>query len=147
MVATLSRDLPGLEAPREDQDNPHLMDDKRGSDNEISTSMSRDNAALQCSNHSRFQLIIDALADYANQTGIDPSQNPFAEKLQQSDRPDDILTLLQERENAFKEHRDGYRRLINCLSPVVRVLHVFSGTLGEAISLVSYASFVPLFLH
>jgi hypothetical protein len=147
MVATLSQHLPGFEAPREDQENPHLMDDRRGSDNEISTSMSRDNAALQCSDHSRLQLIIDALADYANQTGIDPSQSPFAEKLQQSDRPDDIIKLLQERENAFGKHLDKYRNLINHLSPVVRVLHMFSGTLGEAISLVSYASFVPSFLH
>jgi hypothetical protein len=87
--------------------------------------------------HSNTQMIIDALADYANQTGIDFSQNPFAEKLKQSDTPDAILELLQEREKAFKEYRDGNRRLINCLNPAVRVLHVFSATLGEAISLVS----------
>jgi fungal STAND N-terminal Goodbye domain len=94
--------------------------------------------------HSNTQMIIDALADYANQTGIDLSQNPFAEKLRQSDTPDAILKLLQEREKAFKEYRDGNRRLISCLNPAVRVLHVFSGTLGEAISLVSH---VPLFLQ
>ena len=88
-------------------------------------------------NDSHFQLIIDALADYASQTGINLSQNPFVEKLQQSNTPDAILELLQEREKSFKEYRDGNRRLISCLSPAVRVLHAFSGTLGEVVSLVS----------
>jgi hypothetical protein len=82
-------------------------------------------------------LIIDALADYATQTGINLSQNPFVEKLQESNTPDAILELLREREKSFKEYRDGNRRLINCLSPAVRVLHAFSCTLGEAVSLVS----------
>jgi fungal STAND N-terminal Goodbye domain len=98
---------------------------------------------MSSASHSSIQSIIDALADYANQTGIDLSQNPFAEKLQQANTPDTILELLQEREKAFKEYRDGNRRLINCLNPAVRVLHVFSGTLGEAISLVGHASLVP----
>jgi hypothetical protein len=82
-------------------------------------------------------LIIDALADYANRTGIDLSNNPFSVKLQVSSSPDDILGLLEEREKAFKEYREGNRRLINCLGPVVRVIHAFSGILGEAVSLVS----------
>jgi|SRR6267142_7079 len=90
--------------------------------------------------HSNFQLIIDALADYANQTGIDLSQNPFVEKLRESNTPDAILELLQEREKSFKEYRDGNRRLISCLSPAVRVLRAFSGTLGEAVGLVSVIS-------
>src|SRR5712675_3598493 len=86
------------------------------------------------------QLIIDALADYAKTTGIDLSQNPFANKLQLARAPDDILQLLQEREKAFKEYRSRNRTLINCLSPAVNVLHAFSFTLGEAASLVSHAS-------
>jgi len=90
--------------------------------------------------NSNFQLIVDALADYANQTGINLTQNPFVEKLQHSNTPDAILELLQEREKSFKEYRDGNRRLISCLSPAVRVLHAFSSTLGEAISLVSVVS-------
>jgi hypothetical protein len=84
--------------------------------------------------HSNFQLIIDALADYADQTGINLPQNPFVEKLQQSNTPDAILELLEEREKSFKEYRDENRRLISYLSPAVRVLHAFSGTLGEAVS-------------
>ena len=89
--------------------------------------------------HPYLQLISDSLAEYAHQTGIDLSQNPFAEKFQQSIAPDAILELLQEREKAFKEYRDGNRRLINCLSPAVRVLHAFSGVLGEAGNLVSHS--------
>jgi hypothetical protein len=86
--------------------------------------------------HSNFRSIIDALVDYANLTGTDLSQSPFAAKLQQSNTADDILELLREREGAFKEYRDGSRRLISCLSPAVHVLHAFSPTLGEAVSLV-----------
>ena len=82
------------------------------------------------------QLIINALADYARETGIDLSKNPFAAKLEQSRSPDDILQLLEEREKAFKEYRDGKRGLINCLNPAVKVLHRFSGILGEAAGLV-----------
>jgi hypothetical protein len=102
---------------------------------------------MSSASYSSIQSIIDALADYANQTGIDLSRNPFAEKLQQCDTPDTILELLQEREKAFKEYRGGNRRLINCLNPAVRVLHVFSGTVGEAISLVGHTSLISLFLH
>ena len=87
---------------------------------------------------SNLQLIIDALADYANQTGIDLSRNPFVEKLQRSNTPDAILRLFQEREEAFKEYCDKNRRLINCLGPAVRVLHAFSGFLGEAVNLVRH---------
>ena len=90
------------------------------------------------SSSSNFQLIIDAaLADYAKITGIDLTKNPFAEKIEHSNSPEAILELLQEREKAFKEYRDGNRRLISCLSPAVTILHAFSGILGEAVSLVS----------
>jgi hypothetical protein len=84
-----------------------------------------------------FQLIVNALADYANLTGIDLTKNAFAEKIERSDSPEAILELLQEREKSFKEYREGNRRLINCLSPGVKVLHAFSGVAGEAFSLVS----------
>jgi hypothetical protein len=77
------------------------------------------------------------LADYAKITGIDLSNNPFASMLEHSNSPEAILQLLQERERAFKEYRDGDRRLITCISPVVNVLQAFSGILGNAVSLAS----------
>ena len=83
------------------------------------------------------QLIICALADYAKETGIDLSKNPFAAKLEQSGSHDVILQLLQERAKAFKEYRDGKRRLISCLNPAVKVLHRFLGILSEAVGQVS----------
>ena len=93
--------------------------------------------------HSNFELIINALADYANLTGVDLSNNPFAENLQRYNTPDAILDLLQEREKAFKEYRDGNRSLIKSISPAVRVLHAFSNFLGEAINLVSHIFHEP----
>jgi fungal STAND N-terminal Goodbye domain len=94
---------------------------------------------------SNFQLIIDALADYAKITGVDLSTNPFAATLEQSNSPDAILQLLQGREKAFKEYRDGNPRLINCLSPAVKVLQAFSGILGEAVSLVSHTCHLTIY--
>jgi hypothetical protein len=89
---------------------------------------------------SNIRLITDAFENYAKITGNDLSKNPFAAALEQSDSPEAILELLQEREKAFKEYREGSRRLINCLSPVVNVLQAFSGILGEAVGLVSHAA-------
>jgi hypothetical protein len=89
-------------------------------------------------------LIIDAALDeYTNQTGIDLTQIPFAQKIQQSDSPDHVIRLFQEREDEFKEFRDRNRKLINLLKPAVQVLHALSGTLGEAISLVSCPRLLP----
>jgi fungal STAND N-terminal Goodbye domain len=96
------------------------------------------------SSPSNFQLIVNAVAEYAKQTGIDLATNPFAVKIECSNSPDAILELLQEREKAFKEYREGNRRLITCLTPAVTVLHTFSGILGVAVSLVSGVTYHPL---
>jgi hypothetical protein len=86
-------------------------------------------------------LIIDsALADYAKITGIDLSNTPFATTLEQSNSSESILQLLQGREKAFKEYREGDRRMTGCLSPVVKVLQAFSGIMVEAGSLVSHTT-------
>jgi hypothetical protein len=86
---------------------------------------------------SNSRLIIDALDEYVKITGIDLANNPFAAALEESISPEGILRLLQEREKAFKEYRDGSRRLISSLGPAVKILQAFSGILGEAASLVS----------
>ena len=83
------------------------------------------------------QFIANALADYAKITGIDLFANPLVTTLEQSNSPEVILQLLQGRLNAFKEHSDGNRTLMSCLSPAVKVIQTFSGILGEAASLVS----------
>jgi hypothetical protein len=83
-------------------------------------------------------LITNALADYTKITGVDLSKNPFAATVEHWNSPEAILELLQEREKSFKEYRDNDRRLINCLTPAVRVIQTFSGILGEAVTLVSH---------
>jgi hypothetical protein len=91
------------------------------------------------SSTSTIQSIIDALADYTKVTGIDLSNNPFATAIiDHSTSHEAVLELLQEREKAFKEYRDGNRRLISCLRPTVKVIQAFSGILGEADRLVSH---------
>ncbi len=78
------------------------------------------------------------MADYAKITGIDLSNNPFAAAIERANSPGAILELLQEREKAFKDYREGNRRLISCLSPAVNVIQAFSGILGQVVSLVSH---------
>jgi hypothetical protein len=95
-------------------------------------------AASSTSSTSNIQLITNALAEYAKITGVDLYKNPFASAIEQSNSPEAILELLQEREKAFKEYRDNNRSLINCLSPAVKVIQAFSGILGEAVTLVSH---------
>ncbi|KAH9166450.1 hypothetical protein EDB89DRAFT_218396 [Lactarius sanguifluus] len=74
-----------------------------------------------------FQAILDkALADYHDQVGVE------LDELRGRDSPDDILKLLEDKANAFRVYRDGNRKLINWLSPVVRGIHTLSGVLGEA---------------
>jgi hypothetical protein len=92
------------------------------------------------SSNPNIQLITEALVDYTNTTGIDLSKNPFAATIERENSPAAILELLQEREKAFKDYREGNRRLISCLSPAVNVIQAFSGILGEAVSLVSHTS-------
>jgi hypothetical protein len=82
--------------------------------------------------------IIDAaFSDYVKQTGIDPAKHPFADQLQTCHSPDDVLKLLEVKANEFKDYREGNRKLIDRLKPVVNVIHVFSDVLGEVVSLVS----------
>ncbi|KAH9166455.1 hypothetical protein EDB89DRAFT_218772 [Lactarius sanguifluus] len=81
-----------------------------------------------------FQAILDkALADYHDQIGVELDKHPFADELRGRDSPDDVLKLLEDKANAFRVYRDGNRKLINWLSPVVRGIHTLSGVLGEAI--------------
>ncbi|KAH8986311.1 hypothetical protein EDB92DRAFT_1818336 [Lactarius akahatsu] len=92
-----------------------------------------------------FQLILDvAIADYAKQTGIDPIKHPFADRLQTSHSPDDILKLLGDKASEFENYREGNRELIGCLKPVVTVIHAFSGFLGGAVSLYVYPDILRL---
>jgi hypothetical protein len=90
---------------------------------------------------SNFRSILDAaLSDYAKQTGIDLTRHPSAQSLQNCNSADAILDLLADKAMQFQAYRDGNRKLINCLKPVVQVLHAVSGILGEAAAMVSRAN-------
>ncbi|KAH9027682.1 hypothetical protein EDB84DRAFT_1439809 [Lactarius hengduanensis] len=94
-----------------------------------------------------FQPILDAaFADYTKQIGIDPAEHPFAGQLQTCHSPDDVLKLLEAKANEFKDYREGNRKLIDCLKPVVNVIHAFSEVLGEAISLVPFQPAKAIFV-
>ena len=94
---------------------------------------------------SNFQSILDAaLDDYHKHTGIDLMRHPSAAQLQNCHSPDDVVQLLQERETAFKDYREKYRKLIDRLHPVVKVIHALSGILGEGVSLVSDRNYILL---
>ena len=85
-----------------------------------------------------FQQILDAaLADYNTQVGIDLANHPLADNLRSCSSPNDVLKLLEDRANEFKDFRAGNRKLINWLSPVVQVVHTLSAVLGASIALVS----------
>ena len=66
-------------------------------------------ATSSTSSTSNIQLVTNALADYAKVTGVDLSKNPFAVVIERSNSPEAILELLQEREMAFNEYREGNR--------------------------------------
>jgi len=76
-----------------------------------------------------FRSIFDAaLGSYAEQTGIDINS---VENLQSCDTSEAVLQVLQAREKEFKDYRDKNRKLLNCLRPVVKVIHAFAGALTE----------------
>ncbi|KAF8258919.1 hypothetical protein EI94DRAFT_1067454 [Lactarius quietus] len=95
---------------------------------------------------SNFQLIIDAFDDYAKQVGTDLTKNPLADALRASDSSNAVLELLQEKAHAFKDYRDGDRKLISWLKPVVQVVHGFSGVLEQFISLVPFPPASAIFV-
>jgi hypothetical protein len=94
--------------------------------------------ALSTASSTNFQSIFNAaLHSYANQTGVDLTRHPSAEKLQDCHSPEDIMRLLSERETAFKDYRDKYRNLMDRLRPVVQGVHALSGVLRQAAGFVS----------
>jgi len=81
-----------------------------------------------------FQAILDkSLIDYCEQIGVELDKHPFIDELKGRHSPDNVLKLLEDKANAFKVYRDGNRKLINWLRPVVQVVHTLSGVLGQAV--------------
>ncbi|KAF8269005.1 hypothetical protein EI94DRAFT_1052518 [Lactarius quietus] len=87
---------------------------------------------------SSIQLILDAVDKYAEETGINLNENPFTDKVKGCDSPSAVLVLLQENLKAFKDYRDKNRKFIECMNPIVKFVHTFSGILGEAAGLMPF---------
>jgi len=100
--------------------------------------MSSTSYAISTTSTSIFKVILDnALKDYTKKTGINLAKYDFARQIEGCNSPDEVLWLFGEKARQFEEHREGNRRLINWITPIVQVVHVLSGSLGEAINLVS----------
>lgn len=100
--------------------------------------MSSTSHAIPTTSTSTFKVILDkALDDYTKKTGVDVAKYDFAKKIEGCDTSDEVLWLFREKAKQFKEYREGNRRLINMIDPIVKVVHLLSGCLGEAISVVS----------
>ncbi|KAF8265889.1 hypothetical protein EI94DRAFT_265134 [Lactarius quietus] len=87
-----------------------------------------------------FQPILDAaLADYSKQVGIDLATSPLTDSLRSCGSPDDVLALLEDRTKEFKDFRDGNRKILTWLRPVVQVVHALSAVISPSFSLVPFA--------
>ena len=85
-----------------------------------------------------FQPVLDAaLANYSKQVGIDLATHPLANNLRSCASPDAVLVLLEDKAKEFKEFREGNRKLINWLKPVVHIVYTFSAVLSASLTLVS----------
>jgi hypothetical protein len=84
-----------------------------------------------------FQLILsNALKAYEKQTKTDLLAHPLAAQLQACQSPSSIIAILQQQAQELNQSRASDDRLTKWLDPTVNVLYAFSGTLGEAVSLV-----------
>ena len=81
-----------------------------------------------------FQLIFNnALESYKKRTKNDLLAHPLSTQLQDCASSSDVLALIHQQVQGLQKDND---RLTKWLDPTVRVLHAFSETLGEGVSLV-----------
>ncbi len=84
---------------------------------------------------SNFKSMLDAaLAEYKKKTGDDLLAHWLAAELQTCESVDAVLDILRDQAKAFEQ--SGDQKLMKWIDPLVHVLHTFSGTLGDGISLV-----------
>ena len=90
---------------------------------------------------SDFQLIFDdALKAYEKRTKGDLLTHPLAAQLQQCNSPSSILDVLQQQVQGLNQSQRRNERWTRWLGSTVKVLHVFSETLGESVTLVCLSS-------
>ncbi|KAN0141499.1 hypothetical protein V8E53_000744, partial [Lactarius tabidus] len=106
----------------------------------FSSTMSSSTSGQTSTPSSDFKSIINtglsrALNEYKNKTGKPLLDHPLAAELQRCDSVDAIKAILQVQAEAFQQFRDGDKRLMRWINPVVDVLSTFSDTIGGAASI------------
>ena len=77
-----------------------------------------------------------ALVEFANQTGKDLATHPLTSELENCQSADDVLRVLREQARAFREFREGNKKLMKFLEPTVNVICSLSLAFGDSIGLV-----------
>jgi hypothetical protein len=86
---------------------------------------------------SPFQSILDAaLSEYKSRTGKTLTNNSLAKELQGCESSKAVLDIIQREAKAFDKVRDGDKRLMKWIGPLVDVLYTVSSTLGASVSIV-----------
>jgi len=97
------------------------------------------------STSSNFQLIFDsALKEYKKRTKNDLLTHPLADKLEVCNSASRILTVLQEQVQELNQSQRRNEKWTRWLDPTVKVLHGFSVTLEEHVTLVCLSSWTCL---
>jgi hypothetical protein len=90
---------------------------------------------------SNFQLIFDdALKVYEKRTKNDLLTHPLAAQLQRCNSPSSILDILHQQVQELNQSQRRNERWTRWLDPTVKVLHTFSETIGEGVTLVCLSS-------
>jgi len=101
----------------------------------ISPLMSHTQPPQVSASSSNFQLIFDnALRAYEGRTKKDLRNHPLAGQLQDCKSPDNILDVLQQQVDELNRSRRRNEKWTRWLDLTVKVLHAFSGTLGEHVT-------------
>jgi hypothetical protein len=92
-------------------------------------------SAQASASSSNFQFIFDnALRAYERRLKKDLRNHPLAAQLQDCKSPDNILDVLQQQVDELNRSRRRNENWTRWLDPTVKVLHAFSGTLGEHVT-------------
>jgi len=78
-----------------------------------------------------------ANAEYQRVTRKRLDAHPFAVQLATCDNPEAIMNIFRTQAQEFNKFRKGDEKLMTWLDPIVHILFILSGTLGEGIGLVS----------
>ena len=90
------------------------------------------------SSTNNFTAIFNAAAtEYHRVTRKRLDTHPFATLLDTCDTPETVLNTFRTQAQAFSKFREGDERLMAWLDPIVHILFVVAGTLGEGTGLVS----------